>query len=369
MQALLALEDGRIFHGRSFGHHTEIGAEIVFCTAMSGYQEVLTDPSYHGQFVVFTAPHIGNYGIHSDHYESARAWAAGVIIRDLCEHPAHPDSTVSLRRYIREHRLCGMDGIDTRALTLHLRERGVMRAYVTNRVHDPEEAVALARQVPPIAERSLVVDVTSPRPREHTPGGEGSPHLAVLDYGVKESIMRQLALRGCRLTVLPAYSDPALLDSLDPDGVVLSNGPGDPESLVSVVGTVLHAIDRYPTLAICLGHQLVGLALGGRIRKLRFGHHGANHPVQDLRTGVVSITSQNHNYAVDADSLPKGIEVSHVSLNDGTVEGLIDPGRRLWSYQFHPEGAPGPHDARRIFDEFVTAVRGIMVTEGVSNAT
>jgi carbamoyl-phosphate synthase small subunit len=368
MQALLALEDGRIFHGRSFGHHTEVGAEIVFCTAMSGYQEVLTDPSYHGQFVVFTAPHIGNYGIHLDHHESPRAWAAGLIIRDLCEHPAHPESVMSLRRYVREHRLSGVEGVDTRALTLHLRERGVMRAYLTNRVHDPDEAVAFARQVPAMSERSLVADVTSPRLREYVPGGGGAPHLALLDYGVKESIMRQLTLRGCRLTILPAYTEPAILDLVRPDGVVLSNGPGDPETLISVVGTVRHAIDHYPTLAICLGHQLVGLAVGARIQKLRFGHHGANHPVQDLRSGFVSITAQNHNYAVEAESLPKGVEVSHVSLNDGTVEGLVDPGRRLWSYQFHPEGAPGPHDARAIFDDFVAAVTAGVIEQGIPNA-
>jgi carbamoyl-phosphate synthase small subunit len=369
MQALLALEDGRIFYGRSFGHHTEVGAEIVFCTAMSGYQEVLTDPSYHGQFVVFTSPHIGNYGIHSDDYESARAWAAGAIVRDLCENPAHPDSVMSLRRYVRERRLGGLDGVDTRALTLHLRERGVMRAYLTNRVHDPDEAVALARQVPPMAERSLVADVTSPRLHESAPGREGSPHLALLDYGVKRSIVRELTLRGCRLTVLPAYTEPSTLDLLRPDGVVLSNGPGDPETLISVVGTVRHAIDRYPTLAICLGHQLVGLAMGAKIQKLRFGHHGANHPVQDLRTGFVSITSQNHNYAIQTDGLPAGVEVSHISLNDGTIEGLVDRERRLWSYQFHPEGAPGPHEARAIFDEFVAAVRSDEASRSASHAS
>ena len=385
MQALLALEDGRVFHGRSFGHSTEAGAEIVFCTAMSGYQEVVTDPSYRGQLIVFTSPHIGNYGIHEGHGESPRAWAEGVIVRDLCERPAHPESTASFRQFIRRHRLCGMDGVDTRALTLHLREHGTMRAYFTTRIHDPEEAVEMARQVPPMSERSLVADVTSPRPHFREPGEDGGvrrhagadaparhphargdssvPHVAILDYGLKESIARALAIRGCRLTILPAYTDPALLDSLHPDGVVLSNGPGDPEALISLVGTVRHAVDRYPTLAICLGHQLAGLALGGRIRKLRFGHHGANHPVQDLRTGAVTITSQNHNYAVDVDSLPDGVMLTHINLNDGTGEGFIDRERRLWSYQFHPEGAPGPHDARVIFDEFVGALSREVVAD------
>lgn len=359
MQALLALEDGRIFHGRSIGDHSEIGAEVVFCTAMTGYQEVLTDPSYHGQFVVFTSPHIGNYGIHPGHEESDRPWVAGIIVRDLAEIPSHPDSSESLRHFIRRHHLCGMTDVDTRALTLHLRERGVMRGYFTTRIEDPEEAVAMACQVPSMAERDLVADVSASAPRgqfEHQDGP--APRIALLDFGVKASIERELRLRGLSVTSFPAGTEAAAIDALRPDGVVLSNGPGDPEALLPLLGTVRHCIDRYPTLAICLGHQLAGLALGARIVKLRFGHHGSNHPVKDLRTGVVRITAQNHNYAVEGDSLPTDAVITHANLNDGTVEGFVHAGMRLVSYQFHPEGAPGPHEARAAFDDFAAALNG-----------
>jgi carbamoyl-phosphate synthase small subunit len=359
MQALLALEDGRLFYGTSFGDRAEAGAEVVFCTAMTGYQEVLTDPSYHGQFVVFTAPHIGNYGIHEGHEESLRAWAAGVIVRDLSESPTHPAAVESLRHFVRRHHLCGMTDVDTRALTLHLRDRGVMRGYFTTGLVDPDEAVALARQIPPMASRDLVRDVTVGRieTRDSMPAG---PRVAILDFGVKTSIVRELARRGCRVTVMPAGTDAATIDGQRPDGIVLSNGPGDPETLAPLLPTVRHCIDRYPTLAICLGHQLAGLALGGRTHRLPFGHHGANHPVKDVRTGHVAITSQNHNYAVDLSEIPSAVDVTHLNLNDGTVEGFVHRNRRLWSYQFHPEGAPGPHEARSIFTQFTTALGGTL---------
>ena len=357
MQALLALEDGRIFYGSSFGDRAEAGAEVVFCTAMTGYQEILTDPSYHGQFVVFTAPHIGNYGIHDGHDESLRAWAAGIIVRDLSEAPGHPDAVESLRHYVRRQRLVGMTDVDTRALTLHLRDRGVMRGFFTIGLADRDEAVAMARSVPPMAERDLVRDVTARRieTRDGMPAG---PRVAVLDFGAKTSIVRELARRGCRVTVVPAGTDGAAIDELRPDGIVLSNGPGDPETLTPLLPTVRHCIDRYPTLAICLGHQLAGLALGGRTCRLPFGHHGSNHPVKDVRTGHVAITTQNHNYALDLSTLPAGIEITHLNLNDGTVEGFVHRDHRLSSYQFHPEGAPGPHDARALFTHFTTSLGG-----------
>lgn len=357
MQALLALEDGRLFYGIPFGDRAEVGAEVVFCTAMTGYQEVLTDPSYHGQIVVFTAPHVGNYGIHDGHEESARAWAAGIIVRDLAEVPSHPGAIETLRHYARRHHLVGMTDVDTRALTLHLRDRGVMRGFFTTKLVDPEEAVAMARQVPPMATRDLVGDVTTPQieTRDGMPAG---PRVAVMDFGVKSSIVRELARRGCRVTVMPAGTEAATIDSLRPDGIVLSNGPGDPETLAPLLPAVRHCIDRYPTLAICLGHQLAGLALGGKTRRLPFGHHGANHPVKDVRTGHVAITAQNHNYMVDFASVPAGVDITHLNLNDGTLEGFVHRDRKLWSYQFHPEGAPGPHEARSIFTHFTTALGG-----------
>ena len=357
MQALLALEDGCIFNGRSFGDPEEVGAEVVFCTAMSGYQEILSDPSYCGQLVVFTAPHIGNYGIHRGLDESRRPWASGAILRDLSLFPSHPDAVEGLREYMRRQGLRGMTEVDTRALTLHLRERGVMRGFFTTHREDPEEAVAMARQVPPMSRRSLVAEVTSSAPQSRGVSADGpAPSVVILDYGLKEAIVRELRERGCQITVLPADAEPSLVDAQRPDGVVLSNGPGDPETLRPLLGTVRHCIDRYPTLAVCLGHQLAGLALGARIQKLRYGHHGANHPVKDLRTGLVRITAQNHNYAVAADRLPAAVELTHVNLNDGTVEGFLHQDLRLWSFQFHPEGAPGPHDAKSIFSDFVVSI-------------
>lgn len=356
MQGLLALEDGRIFHGRSFGDPADAGGEVVFSTAMTGYQEVLTDPSYHGQIVVFTSAHIGNYGIHEGHAESVHPWAAGIIVRDLCELPSHPESSEDLRRYVRRHHLCGLADVDTRALTLHLRTKGALRGWFTTGIEDPDEAIARARAVPPMAQRKLVEDVTTTQLLSR-PGPNGrSPRVLVLDFGVKESILRQLEQHGCRVMVAPAGIDAAAIDALTPDGLVLSNGPGDPEILAPLAGTVRHVLERYPTLAICLGHQLAGLALGGRIVKLAFGHHGSNHPVKELRTGKVSVTAQNHNYALVADTLPATAELTHVNLNDGTVEGFVDRTLRLWSYQFHPEGAPGPHDSHEIFREFVATL-------------
>jgi carbamoyl-phosphate synthase small subunit len=360
MPALLALEDGRLFYGRSFGDSNETGGEVVFCTAMSGYQEILSDPSYRGQIVVFTSPHIGNYGIHESDQESTWPWAAGMICRDLCETPSHPGSVETLRQYVRRYRLRGMADVDTRSLTLHLRSSGVLRGFFTTRIEDPDEAVVRARQLPSISERDLVSEVTCRqtwvRPASDATGEAAeSPRIAVIDYGVKRSIIEELSRCGCALTVLPAHTDPETIDALNPDGVILSNGPGDPRSLAPLLGTVRHCIDRYPTLAICLGHQLAALALGGQVTKLPFGHHGANHPVQDLRTGRVSVTAQNHNYAVEGDLLPSTVELTHLNVNDGTVEGFTDRARRLWSYQFHPEGAPGPHDSREIFDHFVRA--------------
>ncbi|MFB3907517.1 MAG: carbamoyl phosphate synthase small subunit [Candidatus Eisenbacteria bacterium] len=380
MQALLALEDGRIFPGRSFGSSAEAGGEVVFSTAMTGYQEVLTDPSYRGQIVVFTAPHIGNYGIHPSDSESTRPWLTGVVVRELAEMSSHPRSVESLRHYLRRNGICALTEVDTRALTLHLRRNGSLRGIITSRVEDPNAAVERARRVVRPSERDLVGEVVeerlggaagsapdAPPPSATAAAGraEGSdgeqarsrPRIVLLDFGIKRSIVTQIEQRECEAFVLPYRAAAEEIDRLAPDGIVLSNGPGDPEAVVSALGTIRHCIDRYPTLAICLGHQLAGLALGARIVKLPFGHHGSNHPVQDVRTGAVYVTSQNHNYAVDADHVPPGVEVTHRNLNDGSIEGFAHSGLRLWSYQFHPEGAPGPREARAIFDLFVRAVR------------
>ncbi len=370
MRALLALEDGSIFHGRAFGAPRETGGEVVFNTSMTGYQEILTDPSYHGQIVVFTAPHIGNYGIHAGHGESEAPRAAGLIVREVSESPSHPGATSSLPAWLRRHDLFGVTEIDTRALTLLLRRKGSLRGWMTTLVADPAEAVARARAVPMMCDLAAVPAVTTrsvylwhevaekfgAEAGAHGSGAGGGPRVAVLDCGVKFNILRALSARGCQVTVLPAETEPAVIDALAPDGIVLSNGPGDPGALTALLPRVRRLVERYPTLAICLGHQLAGLAFGCRIVKLPFGHHGGNHPVQDLRSGRVLITAQNHNYSIDPESLRNGLEVTHVDLNDGTVEGFRHRDLPLWSVQYHPEASPGPHEAGPVFDDFLGAL-------------
>lgn len=328
---------------------------------MTGYQEVLTDPSYFGQIVVFTATQIGNYGVHADDSESASPRAVGAVTRAVCTNPSHAKMSESLPEFLARHGRFGLTGVDTRELTLVLREEGALRGWFTTEVGDPEEAIRRARQVPRMCDVPAVSSVTTKNPYVFTegdpakrvvPGSDRAPRVAALDFGVKENILRELARRGCRVEVLPANTTIAQLAKAQPDGVVLSNGPGDPAALEALVPFVREVIDRYPTLAICLGHQLVGMALGGRTLKLSFGHHGANHPVQDVTTGAVSITSQNHNYAIDPDTIPSDVEVGHINLNDGTVQGLMSKKRKLISVQFHPEASPGPHECNSLFDRF-----------------
>ena len=355
MHALLALEDGRIFRGRSLGDPEERGGEVVFCTAMAGYQEILTDPSYHGQIVVFTAAQIGNHGIHDHLSESRRPWAVGLLARDLAETPSHPGSRESLREYARRNRLFVLADVDTRDLTLHLRDHGSLRGICTTRVEDPEEAVQRARALDPISQQNLVAEAT--RDGVETLGDAGAPvRIVLLDYGAKESIARRLVKLGCAVTILPAGAAAEEIDRQRPGGVVLSNGPGDPAAAPELLPAVRHCIERYPTLAICLGHQLAGLALGARTRKLPFGHHGANHPVEEIATGRVYVTAQNHNYAIDEATLPPGTELTHRNLNDGTVEGFRHADLPLCCVQFHPEASPGPREAAAIFEEFVSSI-------------
>ena len=392
MRALLALEDGSIFEGVAVGGVAERGGEVVFNTAMSGYQEVLTDPSYHGQIVVFTTAHLGNYGIHTYDSESSVPCAAGAVMRNVTPSPTHADSVASLPEFLASHESFGLAGVDTRALTLKLRSSGALRGWLTTRVEDPDRAVANARAVPAMERVPAVRTVTTadsyrwkgdvepargaafanvePAVASQMPAMD-APHVVVIDYGVKRNILRELARRGCYVTVLPAHADLGDVRRCAPDGVVLSNGPGDPSSVTWALPTVRSVMREFPTLAICLGHQLIGLAHGCRIEKLRFGHHGANHPVKDVIRDFVSITSQNHNYAIAKEGLPDDLEVTHWNLNDGTVQGVRHRSRPLWSVQFHPEGAPGPHDATGVFDDFVDAVcrnRGRSMTPGGPDA-
>lgn len=366
MRGLIALEDGSIFHGRALAAHPGGGGEVVFNTSMTGYQEILTDPSYHAQIVLFTAPHVGNYGIHPHEGESKSIQAAGLVAREVCAVPSHPGSVLTLGEYLRENGRFGLTEVDTRALTLLLRQKGNLRAWLTTDVDNPQEAVRRARAVPEMRQVKAVPAVSSTTSYEwpegelrrngESPDRSRGPLVAVLDCGVKRNILRELTARGCRVTVLPHDVKPEELERLSPDGLVLSNGPGDPEALLDWLPRIRQLVASHPTLAVCLGHQLAGLLFGARIIRLPFGHHGGNHPVKDLLTGRVLITSQNHNYALDGASLPPEIELTHVNLNDGTVEGFRHRTLPLWSLQFHPEAAPGPHDAAAEFDHFVTSL-------------
>jgi carbamoyl-phosphate synthase small subunit len=358
---LLLLEDGSVFEGRAAAPGTRFG-EVVFNTSMTGYQEVLTDPSYRGQIVVMTQPHIGNYGVSEGAAESARPWVEGFVVRKLTAEPsgeATERSGGDLPGLLRRSGIPALDGLDTRAVVRRIRERGALRGVLTTERSDAGALAAELADFPPMTGRALVDEVTCAEPWALAAEGEERCHLAVYDYGVKRNILRSLVRRGARVTVLPARTPAAECLALGPDGVVLSNGPGDPEPLTGIIEEVRSlAASGKPVFGICLGHQLLGLALGGRTFKLKFGHHGGNQPVQDLATGRVAITSQNHGFSVDPESLPADVRPTHVNLNDGTLEGLALAGRPVFAAQYHPEAAPGPHEAGALFDAFLDAVRG-----------
>jgi carbamoyl-phosphate synthase small subunit len=355
---ILVLEDGSVFEGESVSPGTRFG-EVVFNTSMTGYQEVLTDPSYRGQIVVMTQPHIGNYGIGPEAAESGRPWVEGFIARQFTVRPSGTASDEGLVAYLRRHGVPSLQGIDTRAVVRRLRDRGALRGAVTTERSDAAGLAAELADFPTMEGRALVDEVTSAAAYEiAVPEGIAeSCHLAVYDFGVKTNILRELAARGARLTVLPARAPVSAVLALPVDGVVLSNGPGDPEPLTEIIDNVrgLLAAEK-PVFGICLGHQLLGLALGAKTFKLKFGHHGGNQPVRDVATGRVAITSQNHGFAVHPDTLPPGCAVTQVNLNDGTVEGFAVAGKPIQSVQYHPEAAPGPHDASGLFDSFLTAL-------------
>ncbi len=356
MPAILALESGATFVGRFFGTPQSAGGEVVFHTGMTGYQEILTDPSYAGQIVVFTAPHIGNYGIHQGDDESARIHPAGVVVRDHCRRTFHRRADRSLADVLRRAGVPGICDVDTRAITAGIRDAGTCRGVIGE--GDPDALVARARALPRIGETDWVATVTTAAPYALEPtkrNGDDHPfEVAVLDFGTKRSILTRLTEEGCRVRVFPASTDPSIVLAPPTEGVFLSNGPGDPASLEHLVASVRELLEHdLPTFGICLGHQLIARALGAGTAKLPFGHHGANHPVRNLATGRVEITSQNHNYAVPAGSLsPSVARITHLSLNDDTVEGMEVVGRDIYSVQYHPEAAPGPRDSHYLFRRF-----------------
>ena len=353
---LLLLEDGSVFEGEAVTPGTRFG-EVVFNTAMTGYQEILTDASYRGQIVVMTQPHIGNYGTRDDAAESRRPWAEALVARRLTARPSGTGAEEALPGWLARHGLPSLAGIDTRALVRRLRLGGAMRGVVTSERSDVDVLAAELADFPPMTGRALVDEVTCDAPWEVAPEGPERCRLAVYDFGVKANILRSLAARGARLSVLPANTPAADCLALGVSGVVLSNGPGDPEPLTAKIEAVRELLDAgLPTFGICLGHQLLGLALGGRTFKLKFGHHGANQPVLDAATGKVAITSQNHGFALEPGSLPAGLRVTGTNLNDGTVEAFAAGDRPIYAVQYHPEAAPGPHDASGLFDAFIKAV-------------
>src|SRR5437588_251654 len=352
--ALLVLEDGRAFRGRSWGAEGERCGEMVFNTSMSGYQEVLTDPSYAGQIVCMTYPLIGNYGVNHEDEESARPWVEGFVVREASALASNWRSEETLDAYLKRWNVTAIDRVDTRALVRHIRERGAMRACISSVDLDERSLLEKARASAPMENRELASVVTTPRPYEIPAEGVEQFHVVCYDFGVKRNSLNELARAGCRVTVVPASTSAADVLLMRPDGVYLSNGPGDPASMTAVVEEIRGLVEAcVPTFGICFGHQLLGRAFGGTTYKLRFGHRGGNQPVKDLLTGKVEITSHNHGFAVEASSLPGDVEVTHVNLNDKCVEGMRHRTLPVISVQYHPEAAPGPHDAEHHFRRFI----------------
>ncbi len=367
--AILALADGTLFTGESIGADGVAVGEVVFNTAMTGYQEILTDPSYCRQIVTLTYPHIGNTGVNREDVEADRVYAAGLVIRDLPVRASNWRQSENLPTYLRRQSAVAIAGIDTRKLTRLLRTRGAQNGCLMAGRADPEAALAKAREFPGLAGMDLARAVSCREPYTWNEtewslsAGYGQQeraqyHVVAYDYGVKRNILRKLASRGCKLTVLPAQADAQQALALRPDGIFLSNGPGDPEPCDYAIRAIRELLDRsIPLFGICLGHQLLALASGARTVKMKFGHHGANHPVQDLDTGRVMITSQNHGFAVDTDTLPGAARVTHVSLFDGTLQGFARTDRPAFCFQGHPEASPGPHDVDYLFDRFIESMQ------------
>ncbi|MFH1429268.1 MAG: glutamine-hydrolyzing carbamoyl-phosphate synthase small subunit [Candidatus Margulisiibacteriota bacterium] len=363
MHAVILLEDGTEFLGVSFGAPGEAISELVFNTSMTGYQEILTDPSYYGQFVTMTYPLIGNYGVNEDDNESRKPFLSGMIVKEACKVVSNYRATASLQDFMKKHNLLGVEGVDTRAITKHIREKGAMKTIISTKDFDKDSLMAKLKAAPDIVGRDLVKDVTIDKKYDWAEErkGEGTSPLhkvALIDCGVKYNIARELTRYGCKVTIFPASTKADEILNGGFDGVMISNGPGDPEPITYVVDTLKQLFGKIPIFGICLGHQLIGLALGGKTYKLKFGHHGGNHPVKDLITGKIDITPQNHNFCVDMDSLKGQVEVTHINLNDNTVEGLRHKEYPLFSVQYHPESGPGPRDANHLFERFVDLMRG-----------
>jgi len=386
-QAILALEDGTIFGGWSFGAEGERCGEVVFNTSMTGYQEVLTDPSYKGQIVTMTYPLIGNYGVNEEDFESWRPWVEGFVVKEYCPFPSNWRAQGNLGDFLKKFGVLGIAGVDTRALTKHIRSAGAMRGIISTLDFDAHSLVAKARSSPPMAGSDWVQAVTCPKVyawgsrkdrgeffQGTGPGlwawgngqnldlaGKDKFRVVAMDFGIKHNIIRHLVSRGCAVLVVPATTRAEEILSLHPHGIFLSNGPGDPAAVPYAIETVKSLLGRKPIFGICLGHQLLGLAMGGKTYKLKFGHHGGNQPVKNLQSGQVEITTQNHGFCVDLETLPKKeVEITHINLNDLSLEGMRHRYLPIFSVQYHPEASPGPHDASYLFDEFISLMKRAM---------
>lgn len=369
----LALSDGTVFEGQAFGAQGEAFGEVVFNTSMTGYQEIITDPSYCGQIVVMTYPQIGNYGVNPNDLESKGTALKGFLCKELCEIPSNYRATHSLDHFLAEHGVIGMQGIDTRALVRKLRTTGVMTGVISTTDLDNESLIRKAQQAPNLEGIDYVQQVAPQKGSTwnerldelardshaslNSAAGGRRPKVVAIDYGMKWNIPRHLVEAGCDVEIVPGTVTAEEVLAKNPDGVFLSNGPGDPRPLDYAINTIRDLVGKKPIFGICLGQQLLGLAMGGKIFKLKFGHRGANQPVKNFRTGRVEVTSQNHGFAVDAESLPENVEVTHINLNDGTVSGIRHKTEPVFGVQYHPEASAGPHDSRYLFDEFVEAMQ------------
>lgn len=374
LRARLALENGMVFNGTAIGAYGAIAeGELVFNTAMTGYQEVLTDPSYCGQVVTFTYPHIGNYGVNEKDVESSRIQAAGIVVHELSRTISNWRSNTSLQAYLETGGIAGIEGIDTRQLVRVLRTEGAMRCVIVHGdVRSDAELIDMARAIAPMSGLDLTSRVTTDRIYQAnvenqewgyglTADGEKRYRVVAIDFGIKRNILRRLAAHGCDVTVVPAATTAQAILDMEPDGVFLSNGPGDPAAVVAGIATTKDLLGKVPLFGICLGHQILALAVGASTYKLVFGHRGANHPVRNMKTGSIEITSQNHGFAVDASTLPPGVEVTHVNLNDNTCAGIAIPSRQAFGVQYHPEASPGPHDSDYLFRDFVAMMAAVGV--------
>lgn len=368
-KAILALADGTVFEGYSFGAEGETTGEVVFNTSMCGYQEVLTDPSYKGQIVAMTYTQIGNYGVDEEDIESSRLWLEGFIVRESCNYPSNWRAKETIDSYLKKNNVVGIQGIDTRALTKHLRDNGAMNSVISTMDLDAARLIKKAKTFPQMTGLDLVKEVTCKKPYKWEQGlwdtkegyaqlNSGKYKIVVYDYGIKYNILRNLANVDCEVTVVPAFTPAEEVLKMNPDGILLSNGPGDPDAVTYAIENTRKLISKKPIFGICLGHQILGLALGGKTYKLKFGHHGGNQPVMDLGTKKVEITAQNHGFAVDMDSLKGIAELTHINLNDKTVEGLAHTKLPIFSVQYHPEASPGPHDSSYLFKRFTDMMEG-----------